>query len=292
MIYKMITSKAVMAKIIADLGLEEHKIKITDFKEWIGEAISKIGSVTQLDNKVDILKLKNYQVKLPCGLEKIQQVAYSKNGKGWIPMKKSTGSFGVFDKIDSNNCCNMLIKDCDLFPLVKNIFGYDNDKDALDKLNQDQNLRQTLSALINEHTFCGNEIKTNIVQYDIKPGYLFSNIRDGYVKIAYLSQYVDEEGMPMIPDLPSYFEAIYWYVVMKLTYIDYYTGNKPQHIYYDAKRSWNFYRQQAYAESLLPNQDELENIRNTWHTIIPEINSHEEFYNNTGNQQIIYNWNR
>jgi hypothetical protein len=41
----MITSKAVIAKIIADLALEEDKIKITDIKSWIGEAINKIGSV-------------------------------------------------------------------------------------------------------------------------------------------------------------------------------------------------------------------------------------------------------
>nr|DAL58522.1 MAG TPA_asm: hypothetical protein [Bacteriophage sp.] len=33
--------------------------------------------------------------------------------------------------------------------------------------------------------------------------------------------------MPMIPDNPSYFEAIYWYIAMKLLYIEYFKGNKP-----------------------------------------------------------------
>jgi len=45
MIEKMITSKAVIAKIIADLNLDENDIKITDMMSWIGEAVSKIGSV-------------------------------------------------------------------------------------------------------------------------------------------------------------------------------------------------------------------------------------------------------
>jgi len=31
----------------------------------------------------------------------------------------------------------------------------------------------------------------------------------------------------MIPDMTSYFEAIYWYVAMKLIFIEYYNGTKP-----------------------------------------------------------------
>lgn len=298
MIYKMITSKAVIAKIIADLALEEDKIKITDIKSWIGEAINKIGSINQYDNKVCILKLRDYQAKLPCDLESINFVAYaSNNDGGWIPMKKSTGAFSVYDKIDNKGECNMLIQDDAIIPIVKNLFGLDDDKKALEILSKDQNIRQTLSALINDYTFCSPDCKrgtnfSNTVQYDIKPGYIFSNVRNGYIKLSYIAQYIDEEGMPLIPDNQSYFEAIYWYVAMKLLYIEYYTGRKPQHLYYDAKRSWNFYRQQAYAESLLPNQNELENIKNTWHTLIPEYDSYDMFFSTTGDEQKIYNWNR
>ena len=298
MIYKMITSKAVIAKIIADLALEEDKIKITDIKSWIGEAVNKIGSINQYDNKVTILQLVDYQAKLPCDLESINFVAYasSKDG-GWIPMKKATGAFSVYDKLDKNNNCDRLIQDSALIPIIKNIFGLDDDRKALDILNKDQNVRQTLSALVNEYTFCTPECNkstnfSNTVQYDIKPGYIFSNVKDGYIKLSYVAQFIDEDGMPLIPDNQSYFEAIYWYVAMKLLYIEYYTGRKPQHLYYDAKRSWNFYRQQAYAESLLPNQNELENIKNTWHTLIPEYNSYDTFFSTTGDEQKIYNWNR
>lgn len=257
MITKYVTSKAVIAKVIADLGLNEEDIKITDIKEWIAEAMLKIGSVNQMDNKVKILKLKDYQTKLPCDLERINFVAYSDTpDKGWVPMKKTTGFFGVNDKIvpTSDKSTNLL-----------NEFVHP-------RVVQDKMVKKE-------------------VQYDVKPGYIFSNIKDGYIKLAYTATYTDEDGMPLIPDNTSYFEALYWYVVMKLVYIDYFTGKKPQHIYYDAKRSWNFYRQQAYAESLLPNSNELENIKNTWHTLVPEFNSYDTFLNTTGDEQIIYNWN-
>nr|DAJ75139.1 MAG TPA: biofilm development protein [Caudoviricetes sp.] len=41
----MVSSKAVIAKIIADLDLKEDDIKITDIREWISEAMEKIGAV-------------------------------------------------------------------------------------------------------------------------------------------------------------------------------------------------------------------------------------------------------
>ena len=298
MIEKMITSKAVIAKVIADLGLEENDIKITDMKCWICEAVSKIGTINQLEQKVAIIKLENYQCQLPAELEKLQFVAFSFNSNsGWIPMKKSTGIFSVYDRIEgASSNPEMIIQDSALIALVKSLYNISTDKDALAKLNSDSNIRLTLSALINQYTVTSNNTTkntnfSNTVQYDVKPGYIYSNVPEGYVKISYLTPYHDEEGLPLIPDKPSYFEAIYWYIAMKLLYIDYFTGRKPQHIYYDAKRSWKFYRQQAYAECLMPNENEIENIKNTWHTLMPEIESYSTYFSTTGDIQKLYNNN-
>ena len=298
MIEKMITSKAVIAKVIADLGLEENDIKITDMKCWICEAVSKIGTINQLEQKVAIIKLENYQCQLPAELEKLQFVAFSFNSNsGWIPMKKSTGIFSVYDRIEgASSNPEMIIQDSALIALVKSLYNISTDKDALAKLNSDSNIRLTLSALINQYTVTSNNTTkntnfSNTVQYDVKPGYIYSNVSEGYVKISYLTPYHDEEGLPLIPDKPSYFEAIYWYIAMKLLYIDYFTGRKPQHIYYDAKRSWNFYRQQAYAECLMPNENEIENIKNTWHTLMPELESYSTYFSTTGDIQKLYNNN-
>lgn len=298
----MVSSKAVIGKVISDLGLEEKDIKITDIKQYIGDACMNIGSVNQLEHKVVTLPLKGYQCKLPCDLERLNSVAYSTScNSGWIPMKKSTGTFSVYDKNCNCSECEMLIQDQALFPLVKSMFGLNSDREALDKLNEDDNLRKTLSSLLNEYTVCstnGNPnslIKgtnfSNTVQYDIKPGYLISNVPEGYVKLSYHAIYTDEEGMPMIPDINSYFEAIYWYVAMKLYYPKYLAGEIPQHVYYDMRRSYNFYRQQAYAESLMPNQDEITDIKHTWHTLLPEVDEDLTFFSTTGDRQLIYNKN-
>ena len=297
----MVSSKAVIGKVISDLDLKEEDIKITDVKQWIGECCMNIGSVNQLEHKVVVLPLNSYQCKLPCDLERLNSVAYSTSDCcGWVPMKKTTGTFSVYDK--NGSCCNceMLIKDEAMFPLIKNMFNLTNDRQALDKLNEDDNLRKTLSALINNYTVCSENGKqslitstnfSNTVQYDTKPGYLVSNVPEGYVKLSYHAIYTDDEGMPMIPDIQSYFEAIYWYVAMKLYYPKYLKGDVPQHVYYDMKRSYNFYRKQAYAESLMPNQDELTNIKHTWHTLVPEVDEEKTFFSTTGDRQEIHNHN-
>lgn len=302
MIHKMVSSKSVIGKVISDLQLKEEDIRITDIKQYIGEACMNIGSVNQLEHKVVVLPLTAYQCKLPCDLERLNSVAYSTNsGGGWIPMKKSTGTFSVYNQKHGGCNHDMLIQDNALYPLVKNMFNLTKDEDALAKLNSDKNLRDTLSCLINQYTVYSvngtpsNTINgtnfSNTVQYDIKPGYIYSNVPEGYVKLSYHAIYTDEDGMPMIPDINSYFEAIYWYVAMKLYYPKYLSGEVPQHVYYDMKRSYNFYRKQAYAESLLPNQDELSNIEKTWTKLVPELDNDRTFLSTIADREAVYNQN-
>ena len=304
---RMISSASVVAKVIADLDLKEDQIRITDIREWIMEGILKIGAIQQYEHKVAILPIECHQVALPCDLYKLGQVAFSFcNGGGWLPMKKATSSFGVFhDRECSNEPC-MLIPDTAMFPLVKNMFNLNTDREALDKLNEDTNLRQTLSILLNQWTvgtvngkFVPGVIDhrdstmfSNELQYTTKPGYINTCMPRGFVKISYYAIYTDEDSMPMIPDLESYKEAIYWYVTMKLMYPKKLKGQISQGDYYDIRNSYNFYRKQAYAEAMMPTVDDLETISNIYTKLYPEINDHSMFFSTSGDEQNIYNQNR
>lgn len=298
---RLVSSKAVIAKIIADLDLKEDEIKIADMREYIGEAMEKIGAIQQLEHKVEDIPVIGYQAKLPCDLYRLNQVAFSfENSCGWLPMRKVTNSFGVYTKC--NKCDpNMIIGDNALIPLVKNLYNLVEDREALDIINSDPNVKKTLSALVNQYTIpsvngkliIGNPASLNgSLQYSTKPGYITVNVPCGWVKISYHAIITDEDSMPMIPDSPSYFEAIFWYVAMKLSYPKYLKGQLTQNIYYDMKNSWNFYRRQAYAEAMLPGPDEIESIKNDWHKLYTEFDDHDTFFATTGDEQIIYNQNR
>ena len=304
---RMISSASVVAKVIADLDLKEDQIRITDIREWIMEGILKIGAVQQYEHKVAILPIEYHQVALPCDLYKLGQVAFSFcNGGGWLPMRKATSSFGVFhDRECSNEPC-MLIPDTAMFPLVKNMFNLNTDREALEKLNEDTNLRQTLSILLNQWTvgtvngkFVPGVVDhrdgtmfSNELQYTTKPGYINTCMPRGFVKISYYAIYTDEDSMPMIPDLESYKEAIYWYVTMKLMYPKKLKGQISQGDYYDIRNSYNFYRKQAYAEAMMPTVDDLTTISNIYNKLYPEINDQDTFFSTSGDEQNIYNQSR
>lgn len=327
----LISSKSVIAKVIADLDLREEDIRISDIREWIGESMEHIGAITQLDHKTAVIEIKGYQAKLPCDLYRLDQVGFSFNcNHGWLPMRRTTNSFSVFkeipdccedgccgscqcckhcddDECNATKCDNMMhIHDEEIFPIVKNLYNLTNDKDALDILNKDQNVRQTIGALVNRYTSpvvnrggncyhwgmhgpgCNHRFK---LQYDTKPGYIKVNVPKGYLKISYYAMYTDEDSMPLIPNLASYKEAIYWYVAQKLMYPKYLRGELNQNIYYGMKQSWAFFKNQAYGEAMMPTVDALESIKNDWHKLYPEFDMHDEFFESQGDEQILYNQN-
>lgn len=306
MTYKLFSVKTTIAKVIADLDLSEEDIKISDMRVWAGEAIEKIGAISQLQPKVGgvdgapILKLKGHQAQLPCDLHQLHQVAYSFQECGpWIPMRKVTNTFNVWKKDCSCGECDkckpcMLIPDAVLVKLMVDLIGNIDKREALEILNTNENAKTILSNLINLHTepivngMIPNPMGCQL-QYNVKPGYIMCNVPSGFLKLSYNVIPMDEDGYPLIPDLASVQEAVYWYIAMKFMYPKKLRGEIQREDYYDIRRSWNFYRQQAYAELLMPNQDEMESLKNAWNKLVPEFTEHDTFYEHVGSRQIAWN---
>jgi hypothetical protein len=261
MIYNLVSVKKVIAKVFTDLDLQEGTHRISDFIEWSSEALKKIGSYPQFvtkvtgKEKVPLLVIEDYQAKLPTDLYSINQVAYSTGITApYYPMRDTAGSFS------SNHGATLQYGGTDTTPA-------------------------TTTSSENITTFSGDR------QYSIVGGYIKTNIKEGYLLISYQAIPVDDDNYPMVPDDESFFEAIYWYINMKLMYPKWRDGQIRDAVYYDAKSSWNYYRKQAYGNAMMPNADQLDTIKNIWIRLIPEINASKSFYSNIGDQEFIYNKN-
>lgn len=279
MINRYISSKQVVAKIFADLDLKEGPNRIADMYEWVGEAIEKIGSVGQLIRKVSgvngspVLEIKQNQTRIPSDLFRLNQVAYSNTPNGpWYPMTRATGTMNTWD-INAES---------------KRLGIMQNDALAMISTSTNDNATNT-EQVVRGLGYKGVPVQLKL-QYSIKPSYINTSVSTGYLKLSYDAIPVDEDGYPLVPDLMSYTEAIYWYVAMKLAYPEYRSGKMRSDIYYDAKRSWNFYCRQAYAESIMPNADEMETIKNTWIRLVPDMASHSDFHESLNEQELIYNF--
>jgi hypothetical protein len=136
-------------------------------------------------------------------------------------------------------------------------------------------------------------------EYFIKPGWLVTNKKKGFIKLSYKAIATDERGYPLIPDLTSYQEAIYWYVVMKLSFPKWLNGQLggsskyaqkyAANTYFYTQQQWNFYRNQAYAEAMMPTADDMQNIKNDWNKLIPDWDGDDTFFKNINKEELTYN---
>ena len=285
MIYNYTKCESVIAKVMADLDSTEVRQRISDVREWIFEAVDKIGAPMQYISKESgadgnpILQIQDNQVPLPADLVVLDGVAYSSSVTGpWVPMSTTTGIFKE-PKPHHNP---------PLEPHQPMMWKWPTTQGQLYTFNTTKYL---------DRMFPNG--KHNKPEYFIKPGWIVTNQKKGFIKLAYKAIATDERGYPLIPDLASYQEAIYWYVVMKLTFPKFMSGKLggnskfaqkyAAQSYFYTQQQWNFYRNQAYAEAMMPTADDMQNIKNDWNKLIPDWDGDDTFFKYTGKEQLTYN---
>ena len=295
MIYKYTTCESVIAKIIADGDMGDSKLRITDIKEWIFEAVEKIGAPMQYierESGVDgcpILKIHDYQVPIPCDLEHLSTVAYSnREDGGWIPARTTNASFKDPHKPHAHhhNFINNYEIPC--------IHEHKHEGFIEKPINANHQL-YGINGMKYFEKMVGDRYTEEPVFF-IKPGWIVLNKKTGYVKLSYKSVAIDEKGYPLIPDLASYQEAVYWYVMMKLNFPKFLKGKlgggkasqANANIYTYLQQQWNFYRNQAYAEAMMPTESDMRSIKNEWNKLVPEWDSDEVLFRTEGDKQLNY----
>lgn len=305
MVYNQISSKRVIAKVFSDLNLQEESHRLVDMQEWIGEGLEKIGAFYSFNTKITgkegipLLTVTDYQAKLPQDLISIIGVQYASSESGtYVPLRHGTSSFGARGLDTTSTTLTSTTPQSDIITVVMNVFQYTY-AEALNAINTDPLLRANVSTLLAglEETFSSeshninDEPSTLDYVYYINNNYIKLNVRSGYLKMAYLAMPLDEEGYPMVPDIASFLEALYWYIVLKLLYPEWLGGRIRDAQYYDARSNWNYYCKQAYGDAMMPNADKMESLKNKWLQLYPEINEHDALFSNSGNRQHLYNSN-
>lgn len=188
---------------MADLDSSEVRQRTTDIKEWIFEAVDKIGAPMQYirreggTDEFPLLKIQDNQVPLPDDLVALDGVAYSESENGpWVPMIISTGTFRE--------------------PVKKHNQDSGEHEPMQHKPITSQSQLYTRNNMKDFERIVG--VRVDKAEYFIKPGWIVTNKSKGFIKLAYKAIPTDERGYPLIPDLSSYQEAVYWYVVMKLSF--------------------------------------------------------------------------
>lgn len=303
MVYKYTSAKRVLAKIFTDLDLKEDTHKISDMIEWMGEALEKIGAFPQFihrvagKNDLPLLEISNYQARLPFDFHQLVQLAYAPAENGpYYDMRSATGSFDreINDPTVSSTDVDEVASTNSLVTLAMSLYDMTYVQ-ALNKINTEPATRSLLSGLLtsaNTTTPGGALSNTEDYTYVITDNWIKCNVETGYLMLAYQAIPTDAEGYPLVPDSQSFLDALYWYVTMKLLYPKWAAGQIRDAVYYDARRSWNYYCKQAYGDAMMPDPDQMESVKNSWLRLIPNLDQHGEFYSTVGERELVWNHNR
>lgn len=127
--------------------------------------------------------------------------------------------------------------------------------------------------------------------YTIDPVYIKTSFSDGEITLAYTAFPVDEEGFPEVPDDQSYRDALFYYIVKKLKYIDWLDGNLSDNKYRMIEKTWEFYCNQAAAKMQMPNINQLENIKNWSLRLLPNIDDYSDYFARLGDTSRLHKGN-
>lgn len=235
-----VSVQTIIAKLYRDLGLTDEEL-FTDIIEWCGEALGLIHCYPQYREAVACVDVDNYKGELPDDYVALRGAEY--NG---VPVKYSTHSFGP----QTNNVAYLRPYSVNEAK-ISNVLLLDPSK---------------------THQIGDATIK-------LESGYIKTSFNRGKINILYAAMVLDDDGFPMIPDDPSFIEAMYWFCNYKITYAQARRGEIPIQFYTDAYQKWQWYCGQAGTNAIAPDINTMENIKRLFTQARPNLDKFNTFFN-------------
>ncbi len=261
------TLDKIFTKFQRDYGYSD--LNEADVIEWAAEALGAINAIPNLEEVVKFFQVKNYQIKLPNELTKIQQIIKINNSVSSLcncltELSKEDEIITTYSEppTDTENTCDIKEKNCNtiIFSNLPSMWysyhGFDYDVIKLST----STFKRSYDCTKNGNFSCNYE-------YTIINGeYIRFNFTDSEIALSYYKMPLDNNGFPLIPDTYAYSNAIVKYIMYKLMERRFYSG-EPNSVqkYEKAERDWNKYCSQAASESMIPKGiDEMENLTQMW----------------------------
>jgi len=226
---KTISVKSIIAKVYRDLQLKEEE-PFMDFIEWMAEALDFIHVYPQYSIKPICFKITAYKTELPCDFIGLDQIEFE-----GINLRATNNSFGP-------------IQDNAVIGRYYTPYSYNQSK---------------LENAVFVDPYSTSYFREGY-SFKIENGWLKTSFKEGEINLSYISQPMDEEGYPLVPEDVSFKEALYWYVVYKYLYSKALRGEISNYFYEDAYNKWHWYCNQAGAEAMMPDLNTLENIKRSF----------------------------
>lgn len=244
MIHKSCSIQEVIGRVIRNTRIQDSSY-ITDMYEWIPEAMEFMRTKMELSYTFKDVEINFHKGKMPCGLIHIMAIEY--NG---CRLEYKTGSNNSYRRANTSTT------GLDLF--VSTIKTQDvPDGNYIWK----SDIRSVGSLPVGSGS------------YSIEMDYINTSICDGMVRVHYMSQPLDCDGLPLIPDNANYKEAIYYYVRAKMIGCGYKDNAFSEQ---ELMQRFEIYASRAMGQIRYPSMDLIQKRMDTLMRFIPP----EDYWNN------------
>ncbi len=279
--------------------IRNTKIDEEDIIEWLGLALGFMKIPQAQEERVQILKVKNYHSELPSYLQNILQIAkYNEAINTFSPPKEENNTIKENTCIDCEDIFNLGTVEDEIYfgtleynyhawhtsnyknkftPVrlsnhifFKNIVCKEKDYDSIYQLGG--------SCPMEEYTIVGTENKR-----------LRFSFENGLIAISYLRTPIDDEtGYPLIPDETNCLHALEYFIKWKIAERNAWEGregwlNKADR----AEKLWLKYLKQFNNFMKLPKTvDELQNLLEQSYYLIPNHKKYYGYFGSLGKSEI------
>lgn len=309
--FKYTSMDRVFSKIERDFGLTTFNEY--DIVEWIGEALEQIGAITQYQESVQFIKVKNHQCEIPTGLVNIIQIARKHQhsddctpdevrtccsipvSTGLLPVKVDSCGHPISDTAGCPvliDCHGSPITDFEVayyrpfFDLQGEYFGWRNSDLYRSKFTPirlaTHTLFNSLVCQINNDNDYDDAYRHSQDEYQVIDGQILRfSFQHGQIAIAYKKIFLDPEtGYPMIPDLVSVTTALGYYIQWKMSSRDFYKNREgANNKMIEAEKQWVWYCRQAGNELIQPyGVDDYQNLLDQLTYLVPQKQRYFGFF--------------
>ena len=272
MIYKSISIKEMIAKVIRDTRIQDASY-IIDMHEWLPEAMAEMRTQYELSNQLQEIIIEFHKGKMPCNLQTLLAVEH--NGSRLRYTSKQKPQRTKVNKQYGEYLGGVELFSSLIYPVKA---SYDPDISISDT---------PAPSGVDINYWWSNAVPSRLSQYDdgtysTDMNYINTSFRDGKIIIYYLGIPTDDDGFPLIPDEINYKQALYYYTRMKMQE----AGFKDSVFKLsDLLMLYEKHASRAIAAIKYPSVDRMESMINTLTRLIPPLHWYENYFDNNLSEQ-------
>ena len=274
MIHTTVSIQEVIARVIRNTRIQDTSY-IQDMNEWIPEAMGYMRTRMELKYSWADIEIEFHKGKLPCGLIHIMAVEHNGYRLKYSNTIKhyATGHDMRHNHQGAENQPSVFVSSIytqNQAPYT----GFENHIWKSDLKSFSETIKDALCCDIHPTEY-----------YQIEMDYINTSMADTIVRIHYLSQPVDKDGFPLIPDNENYKEALYYYVRAKMIGCGY-----KDNVFSEEQllQRFEMYAARAMGQIRYPSTDVMQSRIDSMVRFIPPANYWENYFR-TDYPEKIYN---